>query len=60
MGLPAAARATQLVLIGTGLDTGALRAELDGCLSDGAPHADDEAGMWGVLRYVQEAEDLAV
>ncbi|MGA5412191.1 CobW family GTP-binding protein [Streptomyces pseudogriseolus] len=55
-----AARATQLVLIGTGLDTGALRAELDGCLSDGAPHADDEAGMWGVLRYVQEAEDPAV
>ncbi|MGA5289381.1 CobW family GTP-binding protein [Streptomyces pseudogriseolus] len=54
-----AARATQLVLIGTGLDTGALRAELDGCLSDGAPHTDDEAGMWGVLRYVQEAEDPA-
>lgn len=54
-----AGRATQLVLIGTRLDTGALRAELDGCVSDGAPHADDEAGMWGVLRYVQEAEDPA-
>ncbi|MGW3379000.1 CobW family GTP-binding protein [Streptomyces albogriseolus] len=54
-----AGRATQLVLIGTGLDTGALRADLDGCVSDGAPHADDEAGMWGVLRYVQEAEDSA-
>ncbi|MFC8841845.1 CobW family GTP-binding protein [Streptomyces griseoincarnatus] len=54
-----AGRATQLVLIGTGLDTGALRAELDGCVSDGAPHTDDEAGMWGVLRYVQEAEDPA-
>ncbi|MCI3151617.1 GTP-binding protein [Streptomyces sp. GB4-14] len=52
-----AGRVTQLVLIGTGLDTGALRAELDGCVSDGAPHTDDEAGMWGVLRYVQEAED---
>ncbi|MGA4981156.1 CobW family GTP-binding protein [Streptomyces cellulosae] len=52
-----AGRATQLVLIGTGLDTGALRAELDACVSDGAPHADDEAGMWGVLRYVQEAEE---
>ncbi|MFI8201242.1 CobW family GTP-binding protein [Streptomyces sp. NPDC085937] len=51
-----AGRATQLVLIGTGLDTGALRGALDGCVSDGAPHA-DEAGMWGVLRYVQEAED---
>ncbi|MEQ8146850.1 GTP-binding protein [Streptomyces sp. OP7] len=51
-----AGRATQLVLIGTGLDTGALRDALDGCVSDGAPHA-DEAGMWGILRYVQEAED---
>ncbi|XMA38930.1 GTP-binding protein [Streptomyces albogriseolus] len=53
-----AGRATQLVLIGTGLDTGALRGALEGCVSDGAPHA-DEAGMWGVLRYVQEAEDPA-
>ncbi|MEW1683883.1 GTP-binding protein [Streptomyces sp. NPDC093594] len=53
-----AGRATQLVLIGTGLDTGALRGELEGCVSDGAPPA-DEAGMWGVLRYVQEAEDPA-
>ncbi|MFH9331195.1 CobW family GTP-binding protein [Streptomyces althioticus] len=52
-----AARATQLVLIGTGFDTAALRAELEGCVSDGAPHTDDEAGMWGVLRYVQETED---
>ncbi|MET8896264.1 CobW family GTP-binding protein [Streptomyces albogriseolus] len=54
-----AGRATQLVLIGTGLDTAALRAQLDGCVSDDAPHTDDEAGMWGVLRYVQEAEDPA-
>ncbi|MFD6037619.1 CobW family GTP-binding protein [Streptomyces griseoincarnatus] len=54
-----AGRATQLVLIGTGLDTGALRAELERCVSDGAPHTDDEAGMWGVLRYVQETEDPA-
>ncbi|MGA5431329.1 GTP-binding protein [Streptomyces sp. XHT-2] len=52
-----AGRATQLVLIGTGLDTGALRAELDACVRDDAPHADDEAGMWGVLRYAQEAEE---
>lgn len=52
-----AGRATQLVLIGTGLDIAALRAELEGCGSDGAPHTDDEAGMWGVLRYVQETED---
>ncbi|MGY1522221.1 CobW family GTP-binding protein [Streptomyces sp. MN3] len=54
-----AGRATQLVLIGTGLDTRSLRAELERCVSDGAPHTDDEAGMWGVLRYVQEAEEPA-
>ncbi len=54
-----AERLTQLVLIGTDLDTAALRAELEACVSDGAPHADEE-GMWGVLRYVQgAAEDPA-
>ncbi|MEU3615184.1 GTP-binding protein [Streptomyces sp. NPDC006872] len=45
------ARLTQLVLIGSGIDTAALAKELDACTSD-APHA-DEHGMWGVLRYVQ-------
>ncbi|WDO05744.1 GTP-binding protein [Streptomyces murinus] len=48
-------RRTQLVLIGSGIDTEALGTELKGCESD-APHA-DEHGMWGVLRYVQGSED---
>ncbi|CAL9414762.1 GTP-binding protein [Streptomyces sp. Tu 3180] len=52
-------RLTQLVLIGTGIDAAALRKELEECVSDGAPHA-DEHGMWGVLRYVREPEDPAV
>ncbi|MQY38384.1 putative metal chaperone YciC [Streptomyces sp. RB17] len=43
-------RLTQLVLIGSGIDTEALGQELKGCEND-APHA-DEHGMWGVLRYV--------
>ncbi|MER6676245.1 GTP-binding protein [Streptomyces sp. NPDC000983] len=48
-------RLTQLVLIGSGIDTPALAKELDACRSD-APHA-DEYGMWGVLRFVQGSED---
>jgi G3E family GTPase len=48
-------RLTQLVLIGAGIDAPALRKELEACRrDDDAPHA-DEHGMWGVLRYVQEA-----
>jgi G3E family GTPase len=49
------ARLTQLVLIGSGIDTAALAKELEACKSD-APHA-DEQGMWGVLRYVQHPEE---
>ncbi|EPJ38130.1 putative protein CobW [Streptomyces afghaniensis 772] len=50
-------RLTQLVLIGSGIDTHALDKELGACRSD-APHA-DEHGMWGVLRYVRSpGEDL--
>ncbi|MEV6020261.1 CobW family GTP-binding protein [Streptomyces sp. NPDC051997] len=45
-------RLTQLVLIGSGIDTVALAKELEACTED-APHA-DEHSMWGVLRYVQE------
>lgn len=45
-------RLTQLVLIGSGIDTVALTKELEACKED-APHA-DEHSMWGVLRYVQE------
>ncbi|MFG3112225.1 CobW family GTP-binding protein [Streptomyces tendae] len=53
----AGARRTQLVLIGTGIDTAALDAELDACRRDtDAPHA-DEHGMWGVLRYVPDGEE---
>ncbi|MGW3987088.1 CobW family GTP-binding protein [Streptomyces sp. NPDC004830] len=46
-------RLTQLVLIGSGIDTTALGKELEACKDD-APHA-DEHGMWGVLRYVRTA-----
>lgn len=49
------ARLTQLVLIGTGLDMATLGKELEACKNGDAPHA-DERGMWGVLRYVREAE----
>ncbi|MFF0086448.1 CobW family GTP-binding protein [Streptomyces canus] len=55
--VPGDARLTQLVLIGSGIDTPALRKELEACRADAdAPHA-DEAGMWGVLRYVQDPDD---
>lgn len=47
-------RLTQLVLIGSGIDTVALAKELEACKED-TPHA-DEHSMWGVLRYVQEPE----
>ncbi|MDQ0583943.1 CobW family GTP-binding protein [Streptomyces rishiriensis] len=53
----AAARRTQLVLIGSGIDTVALGKELEAC-EDDAPYA-DEHGMWGVLRYVQTPDDEA-
>ncbi len=49
-------RLTQLVLIGSGTDAGALGKELASCRVDGprdAPAAADEHSMWGVLRYVQ-------
>ncbi|MFF9205896.1 CobW family GTP-binding protein [Streptomyces sp. NPDC014986] len=49
-----AERLTQLVLIGAGIDADGLRRELEACVGDDAPHA-DEHGMWGVLRYVREA-----
>ncbi|MER6154510.1 GTP-binding protein [Streptomyces sp. NPDC001868] len=49
-------RLSQLVLIGAGIDAPALTEELEACKGEkDAPHA-DEHGMWGVLRYVQEAE----
>ncbi|NEA97571.1 GTP-binding protein [Streptomyces sp. SID13726] len=53
-----APRLTQLVLIGSGIDTAALGKELEECRleTQDAPHA-DETGMWGVLRYVQGTEE---
>ncbi|MFJ2773136.1 CobW family GTP-binding protein [Streptomyces sp. NPDC087300] len=54
---PAEPRLTQLVLIGSGVDVPALEKELEAC-RDYAPQA-DEQGMWGVLRYVQEAEETS-
>ena len=53
---PGGPRRTQLVLIGSGIDTATLGKELEGCLSD-APHTADEHGMWGVLRYVQDPDE---
>ncbi|KUM85125.1 MULTISPECIES: CobW family GTP-binding protein [Streptomyces] len=52
-------RLTQLVLIGSGIDTRALGKELEACRADttDAPHTADEAGMWGVLRFVQGTEE---
>ncbi|MEU6070247.1 MULTISPECIES: CobW family GTP-binding protein [Streptomyces] len=52
---PAEARLTQLVLIGSGIDTATLAKELEACRND-APHA-DEHGMWGVLRYVRDPDE---
>jgi G3E family GTPase len=53
------ARLTQLVLIGSGVDVPALGKELRACRSD-APHTADEHGMWGILRYVQDPEEVLV
>ncbi|MEU0211750.1 GTP-binding protein [Streptomyces canus] len=55
---PGDARLTQLVLIGSGIDVPGLGKELEACRAHttDAPHA-DEAGMWGILRYVQGTEE---
>ncbi|MFD8589555.1 CobW family GTP-binding protein [Streptomyces sp. NPDC059637] len=47
---------TRLVLIGSGIDAGALHDALDSCVRSGSAQereADPQA-MWGVLRFVQE------
>lgn len=49
-------RLTQLVLIGSGIDTEGLAKALEACRGD-APHTADEHGMWGVLRYVQHSDE---
>jgi G3E family GTPase len=48
-------RLTQLVLIGSGIDTEALTKALDACRAE-PPNTADEHGMWGVLRYVRHPE----
>jgi G3E family GTPase len=52
-------RLTQLVLIGSGTDGAALRARLAACRADEGAMPDDrsERAMWGVLRYVPQADD---
>ncbi|MYV65182.1 GTP-binding protein, partial [Streptomyces sp. SID2131] len=50
-------RLTQLVLIGSGVDTAGLRKELAACELSGPRDAPDESSMWGVLRYVQQTEE---
>ncbi|MEV6395857.1 GTP-binding protein [Streptomyces sp. NPDC051907] len=51
-----AERLTQLVLIGAGVDAGALRGQLESCVQNGPQDAPDEHSMWGVLRFVPEGE----
>ncbi|WP_059011470.1 CobW family GTP-binding protein [Streptomyces specialis] len=46
---------TELVLIGAGLDAGALRAELAACVAGEGEPADD--GMAGVLRFLDDPDD---
>ncbi|MFG3348562.1 CobW family GTP-binding protein [Streptomyces sp. NPDC048018] len=50
-------RLTQLVLIGAGVDAAALRKGLAGCELEGPQDVPDEHSMWGVLRYVRQADD---
>ncbi|MHC0428734.1 CobW family GTP-binding protein [Streptomyces sp. O3] len=53
-------RRTQLVLIGSGIDGDKLLEQLQTCPVSTQPHgaAAGPEAMWGVLRYVQEAEDV--
>ncbi|MER6617264.1 CobW family GTP-binding protein [Streptomyces xantholiticus] len=56
-----AERLTQLVFIGSGVDTGALVSHLDAARVTGTEDAPEEHSMWGVLRYVPEvsSDDLS-
>ncbi|MEU8588459.1 GTP-binding protein [Streptomyces sp. NPDC048664] len=45
---------TQLVLIGSGLDTAALRGRLEATVRDTDAPPPGDHSMWGVLRYVQD------
>ncbi|HZG05280.1 MAG TPA: GTP-binding protein [Streptomyces sp.] len=46
-------RVTQLVLIGSGIDAGAVRKELAACAGNGSPEDAGPDSMWGVLRYAR-------
>ncbi|GAB3128632.1 GTP-binding protein [Streptomyces calidiresistens] len=46
---------TELVLIGAGIDTGALRAELEECVADGPGETPPDA-LYGVLRFVDRRD----
>lgn len=51
-------RRTRLVLIGSGIDTEALRKELEGCPDPWQDAGEElERSMWGVLRYVRQPDD---
>ncbi|MFE7132020.1 CobW family GTP-binding protein [Streptomyces sp. NPDC057638] len=52
-------RLTQLVLIGSAIDTATLGEELAGTRVTGAADGADERDLWGVLRYVPEQRDAA-
>ncbi|MGW1885458.1 CobW family GTP-binding protein [Streptomyces sp. NPDC001970] len=52
-------RQTQLVLIGAGIDTGALLEDLGTARVTGTQDAPEEHTMWGVLRYVPASEQPA-
>ncbi|GAA2399063.1 GTP-binding protein [Streptomyces glaucosporus] len=46
-------RVTRLVLIGSGIDAGAVRGELAACERTGSPEEAGPDSMWGVLRYTR-------
>ncbi|MFD5429149.1 CobW family GTP-binding protein [Streptomyces sp. NPDC127084] len=48
---------TQLVLIGSGIDTGSLIEELAAACVRGSEDAPDQHALWGVLRYVPSPAD---
>ncbi|MGW8954347.1 CobW family GTP-binding protein [Streptomyces sp. NPDC055709] len=52
-------RQSQLVLIGSGTDSGALLKQLDAARVTGPQDAPEEHSMWGILRFVPERPDAA-
>ncbi|MFD9489831.1 CobW family GTP-binding protein, partial [Streptomyces sp. NPDC059991] len=54
---PGEERLTQLVLIGSRIDAEGLRKSLDAAVAPAPRGTPDEHAMWGVLRYVQQADE---